>query len=257
MRRRRSSTDIESPSGTAGFARFGGTFVGPDGLTWPNASSAPADLALLKVFKEVVELVLVNMARGALEGSSAASLEIVPLGGLYMASGTRGRSAMTPAGAGSASGASGGLCGPWGSGGTMGCVRMRGSCAGFAVLVRRFAKRWTRSWALAEGAAAAPGASEFPCRLGGFGCTIGLALGVGGAGLSDTPFSFACAPLTRSPACWPPAPVFSDRPPSPSPAETGRETVGWTPVLALSALISALIASKSPCAARACRKSRW
>jgi hypothetical protein len=39
-------------------------------------------LTLLAVLRDAVEFVLVNMARGALEGNAAVSFEIVPLGGL-------------------------------------------------------------------------------------------------------------------------------------------------------------------------------
>jgi hypothetical protein len=46
------------------------------------ASWAEGGLLFLEVFSDTAEFVLVNMARGALVGRAAVSLEMVPLGGL-------------------------------------------------------------------------------------------------------------------------------------------------------------------------------
>ncbi len=95
-------------------------FAAPTG----TKESLAGDLIFLVALIDAAEFVLVNIARGALEGSSAASLEIVPLGGLYIASGSLGISAVAPAVCPLASG------GFWGSddvGGIIGCVRVRAS----------------------------------------------------------------------------------------------------------------------------------
>jgi hypothetical protein len=55
--------------------RFAGELV--DGGVWEGSG-----LVFLIVLTEVLEFVLVNIARGALEGSAAVSLEMVPRGGL-------------------------------------------------------------------------------------------------------------------------------------------------------------------------------
>lgn len=55
--------------------------------------------------------------------------------------------------------------GPAGNFGDNGaCVWMRESCAELVVVVRRFAKRWRRSWPLAV-VSAAPGRMAFPWRF--------------------------------------------------------------------------------------------
>lgn len=75
--RSKSSTDIVSPSGIDSFlVWFAGALGGAAGPT------GGCCLWFLTVLSDAAEFVLVNMARGALEGSAAVSLEIVPLGGL-------------------------------------------------------------------------------------------------------------------------------------------------------------------------------
>ena len=64
------------PSGTEGLARFAGALAGTE------ASGGVCGLLIFAAFNDAAEFVLVNMARGALEGSAAVSLEMVPLGGL-------------------------------------------------------------------------------------------------------------------------------------------------------------------------------
>jgi len=67
-------------------------------LAGTKYSSIGPALGVLMTFEiDVVEFVLVNIARGALEGSSAASLEMVPLAGLYIASGSLGIPPAEPA----------------------------------------------------------------------------------------------------------------------------------------------------------------
>lgn len=195
--------------------------------------------------KELDEPVRLNRPREVLDGSWPASVETVPLAGLYIASGTLGRlgtevsrpiSELSLAGIGREPRGAGG-----GGGVAIGCVFMRGSCfAGPPRLANRALRRSLVS--MDERLALEPCLIELPWSAWGLGCTTGLALGGDAVGGRAPPslvlLKQQCQHLTSYSrhARWTS---------STYPFVWACFFAGRTPVRRLSALISSLIASNA------------
>lgn len=188
--------------------------------------------------KELDEPVRLNRPRDVLEGSWPASVETVPLAGLYIASGTLGRLGTEVSRSISELSLTGIGRGPRGAGGgggaAIGCVLMRGSC--FAG-PPRLAKRALRSLAsMDERLALEPCLIELPWRACGFGCTTGFALG------GDADGGRVSCSLSLLNYQWL-ALHFPGRHRPTYPFVWACFFAGRTPVRRLSALISSFIAS--------------
>lgn len=133
---------------------------------------------------ELDEPVRLNRPRDVLDGSWPASVETVPLAGLYIAAGILGRLGTDVSRTMSECLFVGIWRGPRGAGGggamgaamgVMGCVLMRGSCFAGAAGPPRLANLALRSLEPVDARLPAePGLMALPCRDCGFGCTTGF-----------------------------------------------------------------------------------